>query len=683
MYSHKQYYISNAIMPPMSDLLGNIGNSVASEASKQAIVLLARYLSRWNVTLDSTQERLENAINEHQKEVKNWSEEISFKDLLRPKATSEVFVPLDIYLLPRRQRFSDSEQLLSAPLSSVFTGSDISHLVMLGQPGAGKTTAVKHLCQQMLTGSEIFPEQSFPLLIRLRDLNNATSASGDLQDLIVERIQAMFDIPLNFPPELEPEGASETRKSLRERAVVTILETLHPLILLDGLDEVSHKAKRDSIIAGVRRLAIQLETARIILTARTGEFTYHIEKMTAYEIAPLSPLQIQQFAAGWLGAADAEIFLAQVRSSPFSDAAIKPLTLAHLCAIFERVHKIPEKPKSVYKKIVSLLLEEWDQQRSVRRVSAYSDFEVDRKADFLADLAHNLTTSSKTSTFSRLDLLESYEQISVNYGLRNSEAQAVVNELETHTGLIVQSGTDLFEFSHKSLQEYLTAVFIVGLPSIPPGMIELQLMPNELAIATALSSRPSKYFHSLVVQHFSRIKLSFHFVRTFINRLLIERPDFDVSPEVGVAILRLYSQYLRASIEERDQLQLFTYDPLSEEFEHLNVLIKERIRVSELLGVYRIHSCSHGLDGQEIWRLEAKQRGEGPLTLYTRTNVLPAVLWVRRTLVDEGLASSLNVTKAADKPQPNKSREQKLQAVRSGKRVRKDSPPSSKKRSGS
>jgi hypothetical protein len=84
----------SAIMAPMSDLLGDIENSLAGEASKQAIALLTQYLSRWNVSLSSSQERLETAVAEHQKEIKNWSEEISFKDLLRPKVTSEVFVPL-------------------------------------------------------------------------------------------------------------------------------------------------------------------------------------------------------------------------------------------------------------------------------------------------------------------------------------------------------------------------------------------------------------------------------------------------------------------------------------------------------------------------------------------------------------------------------------------------------------
>ncbi len=185
----------------------------------------------------------------------------------------------------------------------------------------------------------------------------------------------------------------------------------------------------------------------------------------------------------------------------------------------------------------------------------------------------------------------SYLEIADNYVLPHTEAQSVVNELETHTGLIVQSGADSFEFSHKSLQEYLTAVFIVGLPAIPRRMIDLQIMPNELAIATALSSRPSQYFYSLVIQHFSQIQLSFQFVRTFINRLLVERPDFEISTEVGVAVLCLYSQYLRASIEEAKQLQLFIFDPLAEEFEELNEMIKERIQISDLFCVYTIRAA--------------------------------------------------------------------------------------------
>jgi hypothetical protein len=64
------------------------------------------------------------------------------------------------------------------------------------------------------------------------------------------------------------------------------------------------------------------------------------------------------------------------------------------------------------------------------------------------------------------------------------------NEVETHTGLILKSGHDRFEFSHKSLQEYLAAEFTVKMPSKPSNMIDLQIMPNELAIATAILAYP-------------------------------------------------------------------------------------------------------------------------------------------------------------------------------------------------
>ena len=44
---------------------------------------------------------------------------------------------------------------------------------------------------------------------------------------------------------------------------------------------------------------------------------------------------------------------------------------------------------------------------------------------------------------------------------------SVIAELESHTGLFIQSGFDQFEFAHKSLQEFLTAEYLVKLPSIP------------------------------------------------------------------------------------------------------------------------------------------------------------------------------------------------------------------------
>jgi hypothetical protein len=262
--------------------------------------------------------------------------------------------------------------------------------------------------------------------------------------------------------------------------------------------------------------------------------------MAQFELTPLSRPQIAIFASRWLGPEDGDRLLLQIAKSTYSDTAIRPLTIAHLYAIYERAGRIPDKPKTVYRKIVNLLLEEWDEQRSVKRESAYANFEVDRKSEFLANLAYVLTMSVKRSAYSKDDLISAYERIYDNFGLPSGEAAKVAKELETHTGLFVRSGYDTFEFSHKSLQEYLTAEFIVRLPAVPSERRDLLRLPNELAISTAISSRPSQYFSHLVLERFEVLRPPFGFIRAFVTRLLLESPDFEKSPVVGAALIALY-----------------------------------------------------------------------------------------------------------------------------------------------
>ena len=137
--------------------------------------------------------------------------------------------------------------------------------------------------------------------------------------------------------------------------------------MFDGFDEIVAASRRDAVVSKLGTATRQLERSSIILTSRTGEFNYHIDNMSQFEIKPLSRPQISSFASRWLGQDDGESLLVQLDNSPYNDAAIRPLTIAHLCAIYERVGRIPDKPKTVYKKIINLLLEEWDEQRSIKR----------------------------------------------------------------------------------------------------------------------------------------------------------------------------------------------------------------------------------------------------------------------------------------------------------------------------
>jgi hypothetical protein len=203
---------------------------------------------------------------------------------------------------------------------------------------------------------------NIPILVRLRDVNPRSKAA-DLpdkfsdDDLLISLLQDLTGLRITFPSELSGDENKTVRRKLRDRIVIDFLDSLKALIIFDGFDEIVAKTRKDAVISQLRILALQLEKSRIVLTSRSGEFNFHVEQMAPYELTPLSPSQIATFALRWLGPEDSNRLIAQIKKSPYDDTSIRPLTIAHLCAIYEKAGRIPSKPKTVHRKIVNLLLE--------------------------------------------------------------------------------------------------------------------------------------------------------------------------------------------------------------------------------------------------------------------------------------------------------------------------------------
>ncbi len=181
----------------------------------------------------------------------------------------------------------------------------------------------------------------------------------------------------------------------------------------------------------------------------------------------------------------------------------------------------------------------------------------------------------------------------------------MIKELESHTGLFIQSGFELFEFAHKSIQEYLIAEYLVKLPSIPDDFKTIENLPNEFAIAIAISSNPSLYFSELVYTKLNKFKFSFQFLKTFINRILIEKPDFYKNDLVGINALILYSIYLGKSTDNA-KLSLFIVDDLVEEFENLMKGIFKRNSLLNILKLYTLSSKSDSTNSNKIYSYTLK-----------------------------------------------------------------------------
>jgi DNA polymerase III delta prime subunit len=495
------------------------------------------------VSLIVSKDDLTESLNNHSKYIQNLTSKVSFKELRGNKNINDTYIALDLEL--QAMRFKDKEQKEKKIRIEKLINKTESHLIILGGPGAGKTTTVKKICQSLLFEENI-ENYSFPILINLRDLSTEQSIYKKLKDIL--------GIQILLKNEGEKTQTLIEDKELRIKYVNTYLDSLKAIIILDGLDEVS-PLKVKSLGQEIKSLILNLRSSLVIVTSRSASYDLDIDNSIEYELCNLNKSQISEFVHKWFSNNKyARKFLAEIEKSKFYDFSLKPISLAHLCAIYERTKKFYDKPKSIYKKLVRILIEEWDEQRDIIRESNYSDFDNERKFDFLSHLAYDLTIRFDKKVYFEDDLRDSFLNINDSFGLPNNQCIKVIREVEAHTGILIQSSYETFEFVHKSMQEYLAAEHIVKMPEIPTKLLHNKNISNELAITVALSSDPNAYFFKLFFDVFSKRNFSRHFIIEFLSRLVYEKPDFKESLLIPYCLAKISNEFVNNDLERYEKI---------------------------------------------------------------------------------------------------------------------------------
>jgi Cdc6-like AAA superfamily ATPase len=148
-----------------------------SVTARKAIELgfdkITSVLNKVQANLSTPQFEIEKALDDHQGEVLRWAEDISFSETTSRRRLADVFVPLNVYMSKRRNRYEGSdppEMSLEDALAS-----ENSSCIVFGQPGAGKTTAVKHMCQRFFNESNYLSAYQVLIRIELRQINHSTA----------------------------------------------------------------------------------------------------------------------------------------------------------------------------------------------------------------------------------------------------------------------------------------------------------------------------------------------------------------------------------------------------------------------------------------------------------------------------------------------------------------------------
>ncbi len=493
---------------------------------------------------------LQKRLGQHLTEVVTWARQVQFFGMARGENTQEKTIPLLIDTLPRKFKGdgSGSERIGEHSLLA-----DHANYLILGDPGSGKTTALKRLANSIILGDKQDSPWQFPLVIRLRSVNTESPIEATVANTLGIGYSHDKDA---LPQETKEEKQATHRaidKEVRlgngrvglglfvgdlplEKVVCEILDNSGAVLLIDGLDEVPEQ-DRIQIEESIISLTYGLSKCKILLSCRSGDYVSDFPNFQIVELCPLDMAQVSSIAERWLP--DAANFLKLIADAPFSDLSNRPLLLCQLIVFYRNAGYLPRRPSGVYQKITRLLLEDWDRRRRIRRKSTYAFFGADEKLDFLSSLSYYVTYRIKAKRFSREDLESCYRIVHREFELPGDEMEAVVSELESHTGIIAESGLDHFEFSHLSLQEFLCARYLVRDPDSEYLVDYMREYPSPVAVATSLASNKSNWFARLFLKDQRPLGVTERSIVDFLSRLEQEKPSFPATKNLGLSLLKI------------------------------------------------------------------------------------------------------------------------------------------------
>jgi hypothetical protein len=412
-----------------------------------------------------------------------------FRGNLPPLALSDVFVPLRLdtdrsnvygqakidttiwHFLPQR----GSEKI-----------SSLQHrLAIVANPGYGKTTLTRYLALSYScpTYEEKGAAKLLPVLLRFRDIHGLVQSETQpkLDTLIVQVIKGL---------------PTCSELAVTEPWMKQQLKDGECLVMLDGLDEVPEE--RREVVSRWAKRQMQEYDSFFILTSRPHGYDASLfqgAKVQQLGILDFTNDQKRDFLEKWYRVvlwrqkwevllrenqqelapqhlskeqanAQSETEAQQAATDLYrqivsnlainNQLAVNPLLLTIIAATHHAFDALPERRVNLYRKMFGLLLED----RPNRRDTRLKLKEAGQNQAVLQALALNLTNQGETQFTHKQGISWIQKRLAEQCSDNDCTPQQFLKDIEEVAGLLTGGDSDLYQFAHKTFQEYLAAVEI-------------------------------------------------------------------------------------------------------------------------------------------------------------------------------------------------------------------------------
>ncbi|MDF0555188.1 NACHT domain-containing protein [Kamptonema sp. UHCC 0994] len=382
-----------------------------------------------------------------------------------PIPLESVYIPIQVWLESDINRCESLEKLetiysqsevrrwqfiYNDKLEGIEAANQNQYLMVLGEPGAGKSIFLRQIALEALKGKKLGKIGNSTYIPVFIDLKEVSTRKVNLEKIILEDF-ASSNFP--FPEQL-------TAKALGKGKL---------LILLDGLNEVPENQFKN-VILQIKSFVNKYPKNRFIISCRTDLYRHNLTGFVNVLISPFDENQLERFLCNWFHS-DGETLnfnalacweaLQKPENLKAKELSINTLSLSLLCLVYERDKNFPKSRQALYEQVWQILLESGLSDPRLQLNAREKSMILEEVSNLFSEIAFTGFESNKL-LFERRILVEKVKDcVGRNLKRQSSLDANLVLDAIVKPGILVSEKPNLLAFFHPTIQEYLTAQYIL------------------------------------------------------------------------------------------------------------------------------------------------------------------------------------------------------------------------------